>query len=273
MKSPLNIFFEKKSRGEKLAMISLYDAPSATLACEANADVLLVGDSLGNVILGYESTLHVTLGDMVRHTGAVVRGVKKSSRPQVPVVADIPFGYCADSRRALDASIALIQSGALAVKLEGASTLVLEAIDALTQNGIPVMGHLGFTPQSSLKLREIVQGKNRESAKQLLNDAKNLEHAGCFAVVLEAVALQTAEQITRELEIATVGIGAGPECDGQVLVWHVLIGLSEQNCRCAKRFADARGVLGTAASAYVSEVHEGKFPTAENGWPVKDDEN
>jgi 3-methyl-2-oxobutanoate hydroxymethyltransferase len=269
MQSPLKVFHDKKTRAEKLAMISLYDAPSAYLACEAGADALLVGDSLGNVILGFESTLHVTLDDMIRHTGAAARGAKSSSRPEVPIIADVPFGYCADGARALKAAIALVQSGAHAVKLEGASTRVLDAVDTLVQNGIPVMGHLGFTPQSSLQKREIVQARSRSSAEEILGEARKLEAAGCFGMVLEAVVLEAAARITRDLKISTIGIGAGPECDGQVLVWHDLIGLSPQNFRFSKRFADARGVLAQAARDYVEEVHAQKFPTPEHGWNMK----
>lgn len=270
MHSPLNIFHQKKSRKEKLAMISLYDAPSAILACEAGADAILVGDSLGNVILGYESTLQVTLEDMVRHTGAVVRGVKQSSRPVVPVVADVPFGYCADEQRALAAAIELMQCGAHAVKIEGATTRVVKAITALIENGIPVMGHLGFTPQSLLQKREVVQGRTSGAARELMDEARRIEEAGCFAVVLEAVAMEVAEKITNDVAVSTIGIGAGANCDGQVLVWHDLIGLSPQTFRFAKKFADARRELAQATQTYVEEVHSQKFPITENGWTMKE---
>lgn len=270
MHSPLKIFNDKKKRREKLAMISLYDAPSAMLASEAGADALLIGDSLGNVILGYESTLHVTLSDMARHTGAVVRGVKKSSRPGIPIIADVPFGYCADAERALEAGIELMQAGAHAVKMEGASTRVVEAIDALVQNGVPVMGHLGFTPQSALQKQEIVQGRSAAQARVLLDEAKQLEDVGCFSVVLEAVALEAAEKITSTLSISTIGIGAGPDCEGQVLVWNDLIGLSSETFRFTKHFADARGVLSQAVREYVEEVHAQTFPTNDNGWAMNE---
>jgi 3-methyl-2-oxobutanoate hydroxymethyltransferase len=268
--SPLKVFFDKKSRAEKIAMVSLYDAPSAALACDAGADALLVGDSLGNVILGYESTLHVTLNDMVRHTSAVVRGMKSSSNPNVPVVADLPFGTCADEARAIDAAIALMQSGAHAVKLEGASTRNVNAMEELVQNGVPVMAHLGFTPQSALQRREVVQGRTACSANELIAAARRVVSAGCFGIVLETVALEVAAGITEELSIPTIGIGAGPNCDGQVLVWHDLIGLSSQTFRFAQRFAEARGVLAQATREYVEAVHAQTFPTTEHGWPMKE---
>jgi 3-methyl-2-oxobutanoate hydroxymethyltransferase len=249
-------------------MISLYDAPSAALACEAGADALLVGDSMGNVILGYESTLHVTLEDMARHTGAVVRGAQSSSNPKVPVIADLPFGTCADEARALEAAIVLMQCGAHAVKLEGASTRNVNAMEALVQNGVPVMAHLGFTPQSALQKREVVQGRTAHAAEELLAAARRIEAAGCFGVVLETVALEVAEKVSEELSIPTIGIGAGPECDGQVLVWHDLIGLSPQTFRFVKPFADAREVLAQATRAYVEEVHAQTFPTAGHGWTM-----
>jgi 3-methyl-2-oxobutanoate hydroxymethyltransferase len=270
MQSPLKLFADKKERGEKIAMISLYDAPSAMMACEAGADALLVGDSLSNVILGYESTLHATLNDMVRHTGAVARGAQQSSRRDVPIIADLPFGFCADENRALDGAIALMQSGAHAVKLEGASTRALQAVAALIDNGVPVVGHLGYTPQSALQKREVVQGRGAFGALKIYNEARLLMEAGCFAVVLETVALEAAKKITRELAISTIGIGAGPECDGQVLVWHDLIGLSDHNFRFVKRFAEARAVLAQATREYVDEVHAREFPTTENGWPMKE---
>ena len=266
MSSPLRVFFDKKSRGEKLAMISLYDAPSAKICCDNGADTLLVGDSLGNVILGFETTILVSMDDMIRHTGAVVRGSKSSSRPNVPIVADLPFGSYSDEISAVKNGVALLQTGAHALKLEGASTLALRAIDALVQTGAPVMGHLGFTPQSSLQKNEIVQGRNPDSARQILEDAQKLETAGCFAIVLETVALETAAEITQTLSIPTIGIGAGPDCDGQVLVWHDLIGLSEHKFRFVKKFADAHGVLSQAANDYIRDVQGSAFPTTENGW-------
>jgi 3-methyl-2-oxobutanoate hydroxymethyltransferase len=264
--SPLRIFQERKSAAQKLAMISLYDAPSAKIACESGADALLVGDSLGNVVLGFDSTVPVTMGDMIRHTGAVARGAKSSSRPDVPVISDLPFGSYSDERSAIENGVALMQNGAHALKLEGGSTLSLRAIETLVQTGAPVMGHLGFTPQSSLQMNQIVQGKDDESARRLLRDAQSLQEAGCFAVVLEAVALETAEEITRELSIPTIGIGAGAACDGQVLVWHDLIGWSDHNFRFVKKYADAKGMLLQATQEFVRETQSGAFPTNANGW-------
>ena len=266
MSSPLRIFLDKKSRGQKLAMISLYDAPSAKICADSGVDALLVGDSLGNVILGFESTIPVTMDDMIRHTGAVLRGVQSSSNSATPVVADLPFGSYGDERSAVKNGVALMQIGAHSVKLEGAGEIALRAIDSLVQTGTPVMGHLGFTPQSSLQKNEIVQGKTGDSAQKILEEARKLEAAGCFAIVLETVALETAAEITQALSISTIGIGAGPDCDGQVLVWHDLIGLSEHKFRFVKKYADAHGVLSQAAGDYIREVQGSAFPTSENGW-------
>lgn len=270
MQSPLKLFTDKKSRGEKIAMVSLYDAPSAMMAVEAGADVLLVGDSLGNVILGYENTLAVTLEDMLRHTGSVARGAAQAER-RVPVIADLPFGYSAGESRTLEAAIALMQSGAHAVKIEGAGPRVLQAIDLLVQNGIPVMGHLGYTPQSAMQKNEIVQGRTAAQGAGILADARNLQEAGCFGMVLEAVAMQTAANITQDLKSSTIGIGSGPDCDGQVLVWHDLVGLSPYNFKFSKRYAQARESLTQATKNYVDEVHSQAFPTIEHGWNMKDD--
>ncbi len=264
--NPLRIFQERKNAAQKLAMISLYDAPSAKIACESGADALLVGDSLGNVVLGFDGTIPVTMADMIRHTGAVARGAKRSSRPDVPVVADLPFGSYSTKKSAIKNGVALMQTGAHALKLEGGSTPSLRAIEVLTQTGAPVMGHLGFTPQSSLQLKTIVQGKNDASARLLLSQAKSLQDAGCFSIVLEAVALETAEEITRELSIPTIGIGAGATCDGQVLVWHDLIGWSDHSFRFVKKYADAKSLLLQATQEFVRETQSGKFPTEANAW-------
>ncbi len=266
MASPLRIFYDKKQAAQKLAMVSLYDAPSAKMSCNGGADALLIGDSLGNVILGYDSTIPVTMSDMLRHTGAVVRGAKSSERPAVPIVADLPFGSYSDEISAVKNGVALMHEGAHAVKLEGAHPQALRAIEALVQSGVPVMGHLGFTPQSSLQKNTIVQGRDEAGAEALFREGRAVQDAGCFSIVLEMVAQETAAQMTRELAISTIGIGAGLDCDGQVLVWHDLIGLSEHSFRFAKKFADAQGVLSQATTDYVNEVHNGTFPTEANGW-------
>lgn len=266
MASPLRIFYDKKRAAQKLAMISLYDAPSAKIACESDADALLVGDSLGNVILGYDTTVPVTMTDMLSHTGAVVRGAKSSSRPETPVVADLPFGSYFTEKSALENGLALMQTGAHALKLEGAGPRVLQAIEVLAEAGAPVMGHLGFTPQSSLQKNEIVQGRTEDSARVLLQEARALQEAGCFSLVLEMVAQETAAEIAQKLEISVIGIGAGLDCDGQVLVWHDLVGWSEHNFRFVKRYAEARKVLLEATSEFVQEVHQSTFPDETRGW-------
>ena len=262
MTSPLQIFARKKRDSAALAMISLYDAPSAQIACEAGVDALLVGDSLGSVILGYDSTIPVTMEDMKRHTGAVVRGVRSSSRPNVPVVADLPFGAYATPQVAVENAVSLLQIGAHAVKIEGVMPAVLQA---LTENGIPVMGHLGFTPQSVLRFESVVQGKTFETARALEQEAKRLDDF-CFALVLEAVTAEVAQKITQDRRLATIGIGAGVGCDGQVLVWNDLVGLSPQTFKLAKAWANTRELWLSAAQGYVSETQNRSFPTGENSW-------
>ena len=271
--SPLKLFSEKR-RGAPIAMVSLYDAPTAALCCEAGADALLVGDSLGNVILGYDNTLPVDMEDMARHTAAVARGAKSSARPDVPVVADMPFGsYHGDKSEIAANGARLMRAGAHALKVEGAGDATLRAIELLTEMGAPVMGHLGFTPQSVLRFNATVQGRTAQEAGRLLAEARRLEAAGCFAIVLEAMTAEVAERITSELRIATIGIGAGLGCDGQVLVWHDLAGLLPgQPFRFVRQFAQARTILLDAARAYVSAVHDGDFPGTPNGWNMSDDE-
>ena len=271
--SPIQSLREAKTRGETIAMISLYDAPSATLCSDAGTDCLLVGDSLGNVVLGYDDFVSVTMEDMVRHTGAVSRGARRSSRPNVPVVADLPFGAYTSAVEATRNAAELLRAGAHAVKLEGAGTASLAAVRALIEMGAPVVGHLGFTPQSALNFSGVVQGKTSEAAENLVRDAVALQGAGCSALVLEAVPAEVAAFVTRALLIPTIGIGAGAGCDGQVLVWHDLIGLTPgPPLRFVKRYADVRTVLAGAARDYVEEVRSGAFPRAEHGWAMPEAE-
>ena len=254
-------------------MISLYDAPTAELCCDAGADCLLVGDSLGNVVLGYDNFISVTMADMIRHTAAVARGVRGSSRPGVPIVADLPFGSYTTVAEAARNGADLMRAGAHAVKLEGAGPATLEAVRAIVEMGAPVLGHLGFTPQSALRFSGVVQGKTGKAAETLLRDALVLEEAGCSAVVLEAVTREVAERITKTLSIPTVGIGAGAGCDGQVLVWHDLAGLSKRApFRFVKRYADARAILAQATRDFVEEVRSGAFPVEEHGWSMSGEE-
>ncbi len=256
-----------------LAMIAVYDAPTAALCCDAGADLLLVGDSLGNVVLGFDSTVSVTLEMMLHHLGAVVRGARQSSRNEVPVVADLPFGTYATIADAARNGAALMQAGAHGLKLEGAASSSLDAVRVLTQMGAPVVGHLGFTPQSALVLNGVVQGKTAAAARQLLEDARRLQDAGCVAIVLEAVPSEVAQIVTQQLVITTIGIGAGATCDGQVLVWHDLVGLSSgAPFRFVKRFAQAHETSQDATRAFVEEVHQSTFPTRDNEYSMPDAE-
>ena len=251
-------------------MVSLYDAPSALLCCEAGVDLLLVGDSLGNVILGYEHTLPVTIEVMEHHTAAVARGARSSSRPDVPVVADMPFGsYHGSGDATLANALRLMRAGAQAVKLEGAGPRAMEAIALLSEAGIPVMGHLGYTPQSALTLAKVVHDKSSAAASKLMEESEAVERAGCFAVVLEVVRIEAASEITGRLSIPTIGIGSGPHCDGQVLIFHDLLGLSATApYKFVRRFADVHAEMARGVGEYVREVRGGGFPTAAHGWAM-----
>ncbi len=267
------LFHQAKTANRALSMIALYDAPSAALACDAGADILLVGDSLGNVALGFENTLSVTVDDMARHTGAVVRGVRQSTRADVPVVADLPFASYATVADATENSARLMRQGAHAVKLEGAGANSLASVRAIVEMGAPVVGHIGYTPQSAMSLRGVVQGKTAASAQQLLDDALQLEAAGCVAIVLEAIPSVVAQTITQRLQISTIGIGAGAHCDGQVLVWHDLVGFSvAPPFKFVKQYAQIREVLLEATRGFVDETHARAFPNAHNEYSMSDDE-
>jgi 3-methyl-2-oxobutanoate hydroxymethyltransferase len=213
-------FRDTKKRGEKITALTAYDYPTARLLDESAIDVILVGDSLGMVVLGYEDTTEVTLDDMVHHTRAAARGVKRAL-----LVGDLPIHSYNDAEQAVSSARALIEAGAQAVKLEGGASHVAQ-IEAIIATGIPVMGHIGMLPQS---VREEggykVKGRTQAEAEALLHDASAVQKAGAFAVVLEIVAAEAARQITKELEIPTIGIGSGSHCDGQILVTHDLIGL------------------------------------------------
>lgn len=275
MPFPLQVFSQKsRDNGSPIAMISLYDAPTAALCCEAGVDALLVGDSMGNVILGYDNTVSVDIDAIAHHTGAVARGVKSSSRPDVPVIADLPFGsYHGSESDVVKNATLLMRAGATALKLEGAGDRALRAIDLLLEMGVPVMGHIGFTPQSVLKFETTVQGKTALDAQRLLDEALKLENAGCFGVVLEAMTQEVAARITAKVQIATIGIGAGSACDGQVLVWHDLAGLLPgQPFRFVRQYAKGHEVLLEAARGYVGEVKLKAFPGEENSWRMNQDE-
>ncbi len=250
---------QAKKEHRPLAMLTAYDSLTAPIFEAAGVDMILVGDSYGNVMLGYDSTLPVTLDDMVRATSSVARSVR---RPLI--VADLPFGtYEEGPAQALSSSTALMRVGAHAVKLEGGLPRT-ETVRALVDAGIPVMGHLGYTPQSEHALGgPRLRGKGDEGEK-LWSDALALQEAGAFAVVLEMVPAPLAKDITRALEIPTIGIGAGPRCDGQVLVWADMAGMAQWSPSFARRFAEVGATLKDAAAEYVDSVHTGTFPGPEN---------
>jgi 3-methyl-2-oxobutanoate hydroxymethyltransferase len=247
------------SNPQKITCLTAYDYPTARLLDEAGVDVILVGDSLGMVVLGYESTLPVTIEEMLHHTRAVRRGVHRAL-----VVADMPYGsYHTDTAESLRNAVRFVkEAGAEAVKVEGGERR-LELISRLTEAEVPVMGHVGLTPQSVNALGGYrVQGKTADTAEQLLRDARAVEAAGAFAVVLEAVPRELAAQITRELRIPTIGIGAGPDCDGQILVVHDLLGLTfGATPKFARQYANVREIIAKAAKEYCEDVRGGTFPS------------
>ena len=242
--------------GERIAMLTAYDYPTARLLAEAGIPMLLVGDSLGQAMLGYESTVRVTMDEMIHHTKAVVRGAGRAL-----VVGDMPFLSYAGIDEALDnAGRFLREAGAQAVKVEG-GVRSARIVEALVKAGIPVMGHIGLTPQSINAIGKVrVQGKSREGARALLGDALAIQEAGAFSIVLELVPEQLAAAITDRLRIPTIGIGAGPGCSGQVQVVTDLLGLGDYIPRHAKPYADLRETILTAARAYAAEVADGSFP-------------
>lgn len=269
MLSPLQIFARKKRDLVPLSMLALYDAPSARIACNAGIDAILVGDSMGNTLLGYDSTLPVTLDDIALHTGAVARGVRASQRPDVAIIADMPFGSAVTPEMAAAGAVKLLQAGAHAVKIEGTPAGVFEK---LSEIGVPVMGHIGFTPQSVLKFDNVVQGRTAIQGAQLLEQAQWIENRGAFGIVLEAMTTVVAARITGAATISTIGIGAGASCDGQVLVWHDAMGLTPQNFRFAKSFADTAHLWNEAIGAYVTQVQTRSFPAPQHGWEMSDEE-
>ena len=252
-----------KERGQKWAMLTAYDMYSAEIFDEAGIPVLLVGDSAGNNVYGFETTVPVT----VDHLVPLVRAVTSAAKHAM-VVADLPFGsYQASPQQALATATRFMKEGmAHAVKLEGGKLMVPE-VELLVRAGIPVMGHIGFTPQSEHVLGGYrVQGRG-DSGDRLVEDAVALEKAGCFAVVMEMVPAPLAARVTEVLSIPTIGIGAGPECDAQVLVWQDMAGLRGGKApRFVKKYADLRGALSAAATAYASDVASGVFPAAENSF-------
>ena len=249
---------EMKQRGEKIAMLTSYDYSTAKIVDAAGVDVILVGDSAANVMAGYESTLPITLDMMIYHARSVVRGVNRAL-----VVVDLPFGtYQGNSKVALDSAIRIMkETEADAVKLEGGEE-ILESVQRILSAGIPVMGHLGLTPQSIHKFGTYsVRAKEEAEAEKLVHDAHLLEEAGCFAVVLEKIPATLAERVSKELKMPTIGIGAGSGVDGQVLVVHDMLGITNDfSPRFLRRYADLNTVMSNAISNYVSDVKSQYFP-------------
>ena len=261
---------QSKERGEKLVCLTAYDYPTARIVDEAGTDIILVGDSLGNVVLGYDSTVPVTLEEMLHHTRAVRRGVERAL-----LVADMPYGtYHTGPEDAVRAALRLVkEGGAEAVKLEGGRNRV-ETVRRLVAAEIPVMGHLGLTPQSLNKLGSYrLQAKTADAARALVEDALALEEAGAFAVVLEVVPREIAREVTAALRVPTIGIGAGPDCDAQILVLHDLVGLSFSRTRprFVRQYADLRAAFTEAIGHYADDVRAGAFPSAAESYPLPAD--
>ncbi|MEH7301542.1 3-methyl-2-oxobutanoate hydroxymethyltransferase [Neobacillus drentensis] len=263
-------FLKMKENNEKIVMLTAYDYPSAKQAEQGGVDVILVGDSLGMVVLGYDSTIPVTIEDMIHHTKAVKRGAKETF-----IVADLPFlTYHLSIRDTLiNAGRLMQEAGAHAVKLEGADE-VIENITALTRAGIPVCGHLGLTPQSVGILGGYkVQGKDAQAARKLMEDARKVEEAGAFALVLECVPKQLAEEVSRTVAIPVIGIGAGMDVDGQVLVYHDILGYGvERVPKFVKQYHSVNPFMIESIQAYVSDVKKRLFPEDKHSFTMKETE-
>ncbi|MCP2605337.1 3-methyl-2-oxobutanoate hydroxymethyltransferase [Candidatus Aminicenantes bacterium AH-873-B07] len=258
----------KKQKKEKIVAITAYDYPITKIVEEAGVDLILVGDSLGMVMLGYENTLPVSMEEMIHHTKAVARARRKAL-----IVGDMPFlSYHLNIEQGLSNAFRFIkEGGADAVKIEGANAKRLELIKALREAEIPVMGHIGLTPQSFLNFGEFkVQGKNVERAKKLIEEALALERAGVFSIILECIPMEVAKIITEKVKVPTIGIGAGPFCDGQILVFHDLVGyLNGYLPKFVKKYADLHNTILNAVEQYINEVKEGKFPSDEHSYHLK----
>jgi 3-methyl-2-oxobutanoate hydroxymethyltransferase len=269
-KLPLPEIGEMKRRGDRIVMVTAYDTPSGRIADAAGVDLILVGDSAAMVVLGHDSTVPATVDELIILTRAVNRGAR---RPLV--VADLPFGsYQVSDEQALETAVRFLKEAAAdAVKLEGAGPM-LSRVRALSGAGIPVMGHIGLTPQTATMLGGFkAQGRSAAKAARLYDEALALESAGCFALVLEAVPSPVAERITESLAIPTIGIGAGARCDGQVLVWHDMLGLYDGHApRFVKQYAELAPVIRDALATYAAEVRAGSFPEAQHTYTIADDE-
>ena len=262
-------FAQAQAEGRQLAMLTAYDYSTAKLEDEAGIDGILIGDSLGNVVLGYEDTLSVTVEDMIHHSAAVARGAKNAL-----IVCDMPFlSYEVSVPDAVRNAGRLLKEGrANCVKLEGGEE-VCPQVAAIVAAGIPVMGHLGLTPQSINAFGGFkVQGKSEAAARKLISDAKALEAAGAFAIVLEAVPAKLAALVTKEVGVPTIGIGAGAGCDGQILVYQDMLGMFSDFCpKFVKRFANVGEAMRDGFASYINEVREGSFPSAEHTFKIDDE--
>ena len=269
MKNTVVTFKQAKEKGEKLTMLTAYDYSTAKLIDEAGINAILVGDSLGMVVLGYEDTLSVTMEDMIHHSAAVSRGIKDTL-----LITDMPFmSYQTSVYDAVVNAGRLVKEGhAQAVKLEGGRE-VCPQIKAIVDAGIPVCAHLGLTPQSINAFGGFkVQGKSQETAQKLIDDALKVQEAGAFAVVLEGIPSKLAKVITQKLDIPTIGIGAGADCDGQVLVYQDMLAMfSDFKPKFVKHFASVGEVMTSAFKEYSKEVKDGTFPSAEHGYTISDD--
>ena len=269
-KLPITELPEMKARRQPIVMVTAYDAPGGRLADQAGADLVLVGDSAAMTVLGHDSTVPATMEEMLILTRAVTRG---ASRPLV--IADMPFGsFQISDEDAVGNAIRFVkEAGADAVKLEGAGAM-LTRVKAIVDAGIPVMGHLGLTPQSATMLGGFkAQGRSAEKALRLYDDARALEAGGCFSLVLEAVPAPVAARISRDLTVPTIGIGAGPDCDGQVLVWHDILGLYDgRAARFVKRYAEIGESIRSALAEFAGDVRERRFPEEKHTYAMPDDE-
>jgi 3-methyl-2-oxobutanoate hydroxymethyltransferase len=260
-----------KKKGKKIVMLTSYDAPTAAILSEVGVDMILVGDSVGNSLLGYESTIPVTLEDVIHHSAAVSR-----ARPDCLIVGDMPFmSYKISAEQALkNCGLMLQEGGAEAVKIEGGSKSVVDIVRTVVDAGIPVMGHIGLTPQSIYQLGGYrIQGRTADMAEVMVEQAVQLEKAGAFSMVIELVPSETAKLITETVKIPTIGIGAGPHCDGQVLVLWDMLGLFEDfKPKFVKKYANVRELIKNAVSEYSQEVREGKFPDEAHSFEMTEEE-
>ena len=268
MSAPAVRAHKVRDGADPLVMVTAYDAPSARAASEAGVDLILVGDSVAMVVLGYDDTLQVSVEDMAHHTAAVAR-----ARPDALIVGDLPWmSYHVSVPDTVRNAASLVQAGAQAVKLEGGAKRV-PMIEAVVDTEIPVMGHIGLTPQSVHAMGGFrVQGKDTEAAMELVSDAKALDHAGCFALVLEGIPERVAQMITTAIDIPTIGIGAGVHCDGQVLVYHDGLGIEDRLApKFVRRYADLKSAAVAGLSAFAADVRGGRFPSDDETYHLSDE--